>query len=215
LQHYTTLLGEVRNIPLADGSVTAINTETEVGVALTPQLRRLVVAKGEAWFQVAKDPSRPFVVEAGDARVEALGTAFSVRRRDDGAEVLVTDGAVEVWTVGAEDRRIRLDAGSKAFLTQGQPPQAVKAETQIANALAWRSGQIALYGETLADAAAEFNRYNARKIVIADPELASEKVVGQFGAYDPEGFARAAAGMLGAHVVVEGPSLRLYRVTKP
>jgi len=214
-QSYRTSLGEVRQVPLADGSVTAINTDTEIRVAMTSRERRLVLAKGEVWLNVAKDPQRPFVVEAGDVRVRALGTAFSVRWRDGGAEVLVTAGAVETWSVGDEAHRLRLGAGSKALVTRGQPLRAEPAAAEMTHALAWRDGQISLYGETLAAAAAEFNRYNARKIVIADPDLAGEKVVGQFSAYDPEAFARATANTLGARFVADGTVLRLYRGPKP
>ena len=207
---YRTSFGEVRKVPLSDGSVTAINTETEIRVAMTSDTRRLTLSKGEAWFSVAKDPQRPFLVEAGDVRVRALGTAFSVRRLDKGADVLVTEGVVETWVVGEEAHRVQLVAGARSFVVEGQPVRTVKSEAEVTNALAWRDGQIALYGETLADAAAQFNRYNARKIIIADPRLAAEKVVGQFSAYDPEAFARATANTLGARVVTEGPFLRLY-----
>jgi transmembrane sensor len=213
-RRFGTALGEVRKVPLDDGSVAAINTESRVQVEMKPQIRRVTLAKGEVWFKVAKDARRPFVVEAGEVRVRAVGTAFSVRRRDNGADVLVTEGVVATWVVGHEDREIRVSAGSRAFVSEDQPPQAVEAKAEIDNALAWRDGQVALYGETLADAAAEFNRYNARKIVIPDPRLASEKVVGQFRTDDPEAFAQAAASTLGARVVADNSTLRLYREAK-
>lgn len=214
-EHYATKLGELRKAPLADGSVAAINTDSEIKVAMTPKLRRVVLTKGEAWFQVAKDARRPFVVEAGPVRVRAVGTAFSVRRREDAAQVLVTEGVVETWVEGQEARRIRLGAGVRAELGADQPPQAVEAEAEITHALAWREGQIALYGQPLAEAAAEFNRYNARKIVIEDPRLARQSVVGQFNANDPEAFARAAATTLGARLVADNSTLLLYPDQKP
>jgi transmembrane sensor len=210
-QRLATSLGEVRKAPLADGSVAAINTESVVRVDLKPDIRRIDLEKGEAWFKVAKEAKRPFIVTAGEVRVRAVGTAFSVRRRGNGADVLVTEGVVETWALGHEDRKIRVAAGSKAFVSDDQPPQAVAAATEIANALAWRDGQIALYGETLADAAAEFNRYNAKKIVILDAELASEKVVGQFRTDEPDAFARAAASTLDARLASGGSTFRLYR----
>jgi transmembrane sensor len=210
---YDTRLGEMRRVPLADGSVATINTDSQVVADLKPAVRSIKLAKGEAWFKVAHDPKRPFVVEAGDVRIRAIGTAFSVRRRDGGADVLVTEGVVDTWVVGQEGRKIRLAAGSRAFVTQTQPIQAVAtAGDEIERTLAWRDGQIALYGETLADAATEFNRYNARKLVIADPQLASEKVVGQFSADDPEAFAKAAASTLGATYSDDGATLKLSRV---
>jgi transmembrane sensor len=168
--------------------------------------------RGEAWFEVAKDTSRPFVVSAGRARVRAVGTAFSVRRHDMGTEVLVTEGTVETWMVGAADAKIRLTAGKKAFVSDGAPAQvATAASGEIDRSLAWRQGQIALGGETLAYAVEEFNRYNERKVVIADSRLAAEKLVGQFRANQPEAFARAVAGTLGATVVESGATIRIFR----
>lgn len=67
-ESYHTAFGEVRKVPLADGSLSAINTDTNIQVAMTSDLRRLILTKGEAWFNVAKDPKRPFLVEAGDVR---------------------------------------------------------------------------------------------------------------------------------------------------
>ncbi|MFC4312522.1 FecR family protein [Steroidobacter flavus] len=210
-QSIGTMMGEVRKVPLSDGSLVAVNTSSEVVVALTPETRKLSLVKGEAWFKVAHDTQRPFVVEAGPVRVRALGTAFSVRRNESGADVLVTEGTVETWAVGEENHRIKLSAGNKAVLGMGRPPQAVAANDQIENELAWRNGEIVLYGQTLADAAAEFNRYNARKVVISDPQLAAETMVGRFNADEPEAFAHAAALATGARVTQTDSTLQLTR----
>src|SRR6185312_13816101 len=135
----------------------------------------------------------PFLVSAGDVRVRAIGTAFSVRRRDDGADVLVTEGVVETWTVSSEDRKRLVSAGSKVFVSDiAGPSTVVDASMQIDRVLAWRDGEIALDGETLADAAEEFNRYNRRKIFI-DPTLSDKRLVGWFHTNEPETFAHAAA----------------------
>ncbi|ATQ41507.1 FecR family protein [Caulobacter mirabilis] len=209
---YDTGLGEVRRVSLADGSTTTINTQSAVGVSLEPEVRRVRLARGEAWFRVAKDATRPFVVEAGNARVRAVGTAFSVRRRDDGVEVLVTEGVVEVWRAGAEVSRSRVAAGEKAYVYEEQPAQAVRAApNEIEDALAWRQGQIVLTGTTLAEAASEFNRYNHRKLVIDEPDLAGETLVGRFRADEPDSFARAAASTLGAAVREDGGTIHLSR----
>lgn len=213
-ESYKTAVGEVRKLPLADGSTATINTASELRVSMTRDTRRLSLIQGEAWFKVAPDADRPFIVEAGEVRVRATGTAFSVRRRDNGASVFVTEGVVETWTEGQEDLLAKVAAGSKAMVERGQPPQAIQAKQEIENGLAWRFGQISLYGETLAAAVAEFNRHNTRKIVISDAALASEKVVGQFSADDPEAFVRAAAGMFGARVITDDSTLRLHRASQ-
>jgi transmembrane sensor len=87
------------------------------------------------------------------------------------------------------------------------------APADVMRSLAWRDGQIALEGETLDEAAAQFNRYNARKIVIADPDLAKETLVGQFRVTEPMTFAMAVATTLGATVVEDGDTIRLSRRT--
>jgi len=115
-----------------------------------------------------------------------------VRRHDDGADVQVTDGVVETWAVGQESRRVQIAAGSRAYVAEHQSAQPIAASADIERSLAWREGRIVLEGETLQEAVAEFNRYNARKLVIADPDLAAEKLVGQFRATEPLTFARRA-----------------------
>ena len=208
---YATGLGEVRQVPLSDGSVVAINTQSAVEVAMHANVREVTLTQGEAWFRVAHDRKRPFIVSAGRIRVRAVGTAFSVRRHDDSADVQVTEGVVETWTVGEEDRQVRVAAGSKAYVADYEPPKIVAASAEVERSLAWREGRILLEGETLDEAVAQFNRYNAKKLVISDPGLASEKLVGQFRATEPLTFAGAVATTLGATVVEQGDTIRLSR----
>jgi transmembrane sensor len=208
---YGTGLGEVRRVPLSDGSVVALNTQSAVDIAMRPTVREVALARGEAWFKVAHDNKRPFIVSAGGIRVRAVGTAFSVRRRDDGVLVQVTEGVVETWTIGEENRRVEIKAGSRAYVAEYEAPQSFPAAADIERSLAWREGQIVLQGQTLDEAAAQFNRYNAKKLLITDPHLAAEKLVGQFRATDPTTFAGAVATTLGATVDEEGDTIRLSR----
>jgi transmembrane sensor len=211
---YDTRVGEIRQVPLSDGSIVAINTQSAVEVAMHPDVREVTLTRGEAWFKVAHDKKRPFIVSAGRIRVRAVGTAFSVRRHDDGVDVQVTEGVVETWTVGEEARRVRVAAGSKAYVAEYEAPKAIQASADIERSLAWREGQIALEGETLDEAVAQFNRYNARKLVISDSLLAEEKLVGQFRATEPMTFAEAVATTLGASVTQEGDTIRLSRAAR-
>jgi transmembrane sensor len=210
-----TPIGEIRRVPLSDGSLVAVNTDSIVNIALEAELREVTLDKGEVWFDVAKDSNRPFVVAAGDVRVRALGTAFSVRRLDDGADVLVTEGVVETWVVGAENRKRRVQAGSKVFVSDIDGPSNVVADaTQIDRTLAWRNGEVVLDGETLADAAAEFNRYNDRKLTV-DPALSNERLVGWFHTNEPETFAQAVVAALGATVVARDNEIHLAPKPEP
>lgn len=202
---YATDMGEIRRVQLGDGSIAAINTETRMDVDFAASDRHVRIDRGEAWFQVAKNPKRPFVVEAGDVRAVAVGTAFSVKRQANGAEILVTEGIVEAWGVRNAPRKIHLVAGQRAFIADDA---AVTLETpgpSVDRALAWRDGKIILAGETLADAIAEFNRYNRRKLVLTDPTVASEQFDGSFRIDDLEGFATAVKASLNVPVDLDDP----------
>lgn len=202
---YETAIGEIRRVPLADGSIVAINTQSRVEIELAERARTIALERGEAWFQVAHDATRPFIVEAGPVRARAVGTAFAVRRREEGADVIVTEGVVEVWSesIGA---RVRLSAGERAFVANAAPIQEIAAAPSEADRLlAWRSGKIDLAGETLAAAVAEFNRYNTRQIVF-DTSLGDERFHGVFRTDDPEGFARAVEVSLGVEASVSDPA---------
>lgn len=209
-RRYDTALGEIRRVPMSDGSVAAINTDSKLEITMRPRLRAVKLERGEAWFAVAKDPERPFVVESGPVRVRAVGTAFSVRKREGGSDILVTEGVVEVWTRDGEGAPRRVAAGQRLFAkNDGGAPASPMADADLGRKLAWRDGQIVLDGQTLAEAAAEFNRYNDRKIVVADPRLADQRFVGWFRTNDPEGFAEAAATTFNGQVSLGGETIVL------
>lgn len=202
---FSTTVGEVRKLPLADGSIATINTSSRITVALQPESRNIVLDDGEAWFEVAHDKRRPFIVDAGDVRVQAVGTAFSVRRHEDGVDVLVTKGIVETWRVGKESERIRIAGGQRSFVTTNASKiVAVKADEEIDRALAWRSGGLALNGEPLSYAITELNRYNRHQLIVEDPVLSRTPIVGYFRTDNPEGFAKSVAALIGARVE-DGP----------
>jgi transmembrane sensor len=207
-----TAVGEIRRVPLKDGSMVAVNTATTLAVELKPEVRQIKVSAGEAWFQVAKDRARPFIVEAGAVRVRAVGTAFSVRRMGSGADVQVTEGVVEVWSVENEANRRRIPAGARSFVNDSSGPRQIdEAELEIDRNLAWRAGQLVFDGETLGEAAAEFNRYNKVQLKIDDPLLARERCVGRFRTNEPDAFARSAAVILGARAQIGPDEIRLSR----
>lgn len=203
-----TAVGEVRRVTLPDGSTMVLNTEGRAGIAMDGEIRRIKLADGEAWFQVKKNPQRPFLVEAGNVRVRAVGTAFSVRRIGDHADVAVTEGVVEAWVVGREHAKLRLSAGQSAMLSETALAKSIPVgEAEITRRLAWRGGEIDLNGQTLAEAAGEFNRYNLRKLVVTDARLQRKRVYGVFRSNDPEGFAKAVAVALGGQVRPDGENI--------
>jgi transmembrane sensor len=204
---YRTEIGEIRRVPLADGSIATVNTGSQIEVALEDTHRNVRVARGEAWFEVAKDPQRPFVVEAGRVRVQAVGTAFSVRRHDGGADILVNEGVVEAWSAEADGHKVRLKAGERAFVADNAAIRIAPAEpSAVDRALAWRGGLMDLSGTSLSDAITEFNRYNRRKLVLTDPSLSGERFDGVFQLADPEGFAAAVQSSLSVPIDIENPN---------
>src|SRR5450631_1272172 len=202
-----TAMGEIRQVPLADGSRITLDERSRVSVRYETATRLVRLESGEVLFEVAKDPRRPFVVQAGNIRVRAVGTAFVVRRHADGdVEVTVSEGTVDIWReTTSPEPAIRLAAGNRTVVTTEAIARPAKlTDAQLARAVAWSVRVIDLNGRTLGDAAAELNRYNSRTVVIADPRLAAQTVVGRFQATDPMAFAAAAAAMLDAHVRIEG-----------
>ncbi len=211
---HRTQVGEFKRLPLADGTVANLNTDSEIRVNMRSRLRQVELARGEAWFEVAKDPSRPFVVRAGDAHVQAVGTAFSVRHYAGGAEVMVTEGRVKAWSADKADDVVWLSAGDRTFINGRGALAARKAPEEIDKALAWRSGQIVFEGQTLDWAVAEYNRYNTRKIVLDSPELKLERLVGKYSTGDPVGFAQGTALSIGAEVSVTPDTIHIRSFKK-
>jgi len=85
---------DIRTLP--DGSTVELNAGADIAVLFTERERGVRLLRGEALFEVTKDPFKPFVVTAGTVSVRAVGTAFAVRHQDKHVNVLVTEGTVAV-----------------------------------------------------------------------------------------------------------------------
>lgn len=194
---YRTKLGERRNILLADGSRIHLNTASTVEVSLRKDSRRIHLVRGEALFEVAHDPSRPFLVDAGAAKLRAVGTAFNVRIREAVVELTVTEGVVAVAENTAAVRRLdarRVTAGDGAVIRSGAVAPTTLNPDLLRQRVAWQDGVIELNGETLSQAVDEFNRYRARPIIIGDPRLANLRVGGRFEVDEANKFLIAVEG---------------------
>lgn len=214
-QRYSTPIGGVASVPLRDGSHITLNTDSQVRVDLTPTERRIDLDQGEAFFEVAKDPARPFVVRVGDKRVVAVGTKFSVSRDNDDVRVVVTEGIVRFESATAPLHVEEEGAGtnqrasdvSAIPLTAGTVAQAhdrnlfVQATSlpRAEEILSWREGYLTFHETVLADAIAQFNRYNLRQITIDDPTIASIRISGSFRATNAEAFVRLLENGYGIH----------------
>ncbi len=207
---YATHIGELKVVPLSDGSVVSLNTQSRIRVHYSHDIREVHLEDGEALFDVARD-ARPFVVRTGKARVLADATAFTVRRLDDQpVQVTVKRGAVSLQADGQSP--VRLLANMRAVETDPRriaiasvPP------AEIDRGLAWREQRLAFEGETLAAAAAEFRRYSDTRIVIDDPAIAREPITGLFQANDPVGFSQAIAASFGLRADVSDGEVVLHR----
>lgn len=210
-QTYRTKLGEVRVVSLEDGSVVTLNTSSRMSVRFTKGQRLISLLEGEALFDVAHDKARPFIVNAGDTVVRAVGTSFTVRRIEDTPiEVLVREGVVEI--AGPKTTTpIRVAANTRAVASsQGLTVATPIAPAAIARQLAWREGRLAFEGETLAEAATVFGRYSDTRIIV-DPGVANEEITGLFAANDPVTFAKAAAASLDLRTETGRGEVRISR----
>lgn len=201
---YRTGVGEQRRIALEDGSGVTLNTDSLLRVRYTPAGRLLRLERGEAFFTVARDPSRPFRVRVEDSEVRALGTAFGIRRHDHAFEVVVTEGVVEV-AGGERSAAIRVTPGEMAKLQRGGAAAAVTPAPQPN--LAWREGLLEFKGETLERVVQEFSRYTRKQIVFADDDVKRLRLGGVFKAGDVEALTSAVDLMLPVKVVRITPYL--------
>jgi transmembrane sensor len=193
---YATAVGEQRVATLTDGSRIALNTDSRLEVDFDGENRDVRLDRGEAMFEVAHDASRPFIVRAGAKQVRAVGTSFIVRREGDDVRVTLIEGRVLVSDSGSPASRaaaagaVRLAPGDRLEVRGSNRP--VIAPESIAAATAWRRGQVEFHGTSLAQAAAELNRYGGARLVV-DPRVATRPVSGVFSTSDGPAFANAAA----------------------
>lgn len=155
---YATEIGEQRQVTLDDGSIAALNTDSQLDVAYSDARRDLRLRGGEAWFKVAHNRARPFEVRVGKVHVRATGTAFSVRRIGRGVRVVVSEGRVLAWVEGSPQPPIVISRGDEAVLRPDLAMQHAPVTVDVDQALAWRRGEISLDGQSGVEAAAEFNR---------------------------------------------------------
>ena len=214
VQRYTTALGKFEQIRLPDGSAVVLNTDSEIRVRLRPRERDITLIRGEATFEVAPDKSRPFIVVAGSTAARAVGTVFNVQKTAGRVEVLVTKGVVAVGPPQdiAADRFVLaiVDAGQVAIAASSQVHVESLDQEEIARRLAWHDGMLLFNGQSLADVAAEFNRYNERKLVVAGPVAARIRIGGYFRATDLDSFVRVLEERFGI-VATREPGRTLLR----
>ena len=212
-QIHETAVGGRETVPLADGSKLELNTDTRLIAELRDDARVVILERGEAYFDIARDETRPFVVEAGGKRVTVLGTKFTVRRDGVDIEVVVAEGKVQIDQPRARVSAapIIVEKGTVVLARAEGTLIAEKSEAALDAELAWRRGLLVFDQMALQAAAAEFNRYNRVKLEIADAEAAAIRIGGSFHAENIDAFARLLKDGFGLEVerIVDGAETKI------
>ena len=203
----STGVGDFRRSTLPDGSVLELNTDSKVEIVFSSSDRRVKLIRGEVYFAVAKDASRPFIVTANGVDVRAVGTAFNIRLRGEAVDVLVTEGRIRVKDASTNDSRpssptsgpettdvaagervlIQTDLSVTRSVSPSVQVQTVNRE-EMGRLLAWQDKRLEFGPTPLRDIVAEFNRYNRQQLVVANDETGALSVGGTFSAKDPDTF---------------------------
>ncbi|PQA86375.1 FecR family protein [Hyphococcus luteus] len=227
-QAYRTAVGEQQTIDLPDGSRIILNTNSALEAEFTAKARIIRLTEGEAYFEVAKNPTKPFSVETEKGTVTAVGTAFSVRVSSAEMNVLVSEGRVALSSeplyagasriLSAQNQKqphsdiVEVDAGQAAVYDRQVREIKDVAEKEIEHQLDWQDGLLAFHGEPLSEVVAAISHYTDATIEIADPSLAEHRVVAyyQVGKIEP----MLEALKLSANVKVERIDGRHVRLTQ-
>jgi transmembrane sensor len=169
-----TTTAEHESRVLADGSRVELGAQTQLIARYDDNRRRITLGSGEAFFEVAKDPARPFIVRAGALEVTAIGTAFSVRHLNDRTTVIVNEGVVRIRPIhegrGGTASPLRAGAGERVSFNDSTSQIRV-ARVDPGSAVSWRNGILKFVDEPLGSVVDDVNRYTHRRIAIDDPAL--------------------------------------------
>lgn len=208
----STGVGERRILALEDGTQVHLNTATRIVVEYDKRRRYVRLQAGEALFEVAPHPDRPFVVAAGDRQVTALGTAFVVRRDSDRVAVTLVEGKVAV--AGEDDRTpVALDPGERiTYSRAATPPRRDRPE--IDKLTAWQNGKVHISDLTLSEAIDEMNRYSAMQLAVEGEAASKIRLSGVFRTGDFDSFANAVAQTHGLAIRRDGRRIVLSGIPR-
>jgi transmembrane sensor len=192
--HYAGI-GEGKEITLEDGSRVALDARSAIALHYSVAERRVALLEGEAWFDVAPDPARPFVVEAAGGTATALGTAFDVALEGEAVRVAVGEHRVRVASGG---REVVVEEGRQTAFTKGAAAQA-PAEADLEQLSAWRRRQLMFVNRPLGEVVDALARYRRGLVLFADPALRARRVTGVFRTDDPLAALRQIEAALGLH----------------
>jgi len=220
---FTTDIGRQLTQDFSDGSSAQLNTNTVIEIEFTRNTRIVRLMRGEALFDVAHDPSRPFVVYAGDQAVKAIGTAFVVKIESEQIQVTVTEGQVQLSKrqdathtndLKTSEESILISRGEWVNLDgkTSDPKPAVLEESEIDKKLSWSSGKLVFDNERLEDVIKEIARYVPNRIIIEDENLRNVRVSGRFSLGNTEALLEAIEVSLDLNATqIQDKKIRLHR----
>ncbi len=200
-QTYSTVIGGHKTLALNDGTRIELNTNTQLRTRFDEHHRTVWIDRGEAYFEVAHNAAKPFVVMAGGHRITDLGTKFLVKQQPGQIQVSLIEGRAEIDTPATpRQARTVLEPGDVAVATANAVSVVKRTEQIVTRELSWRRGVLIFDHTTLAEAAAQLNRYNTEKIIVSGEEARAELIEGTFPANNVELFGRVAQSVLGLQV---------------
>lgn len=206
---YTNELGEVSQIIMTDGTQIALDSQSTILVGEGNNSRLVKLVRGRALLDVATDPDHPFVVQAGLADVRVLGTKFVLDRQKSALEVAVIEGAVRVSrNKAAPEQAVTLAPGDVATMNQAAIKLTNVDIAELERSVSWREGKVVLDDTPLAEAVAQFNRYNERKIMIALTSGSHHRVSGVFKLSNIDGFTRLIREAYGVDIKIIDPEAK-------
>ena len=205
---HTTDVGERRTISLEDGSSVELGSYSALSVDFVPTHRRVRLHRGQAFFETVADTARPFLVDAANGTMQALGTRFDVKFVDDLVTVVVSEHAV---LVRGAFPAVTVEQGWQVSFGKGGDAALTRAN--LATAEAWRRDQIIFQDMPLRLVLAEIERYRRGRIVLMDDSLGAIPVTAIFSAKQPENALQALTDMLPIRLFRAGPLLTIVYST--
>jgi transmembrane sensor len=207
---------QVRLLP--DGTRVSLNTDTRIEVNYDERARRVRLIHGEAWFDVSKRPTWPFLVSVDGQEIRALGTSFIVRHDDiQDLSVTLVEGRISVSSISRGDETPQapeiLVPGQRLVISRYQSPAVDRPE--LTHISAWKRGRVDFEDTPLRDAAHEMNRYSTRHVTIADAEAARQCIGGNFRAGDTDEFVRVVTAAFGLRADRRGDDIVLSKSAGP
>lgn len=203
---YKTGIGGQKTLSLADGSQIDLNTNTTIRISSNRSERKVWLDQGEAYFRIKHDETRPFLVLVGKRRITDLGTEFTVRRDAGRLRVAVLKGIVRFEQIDRNNKAQSIVLTPRKVITATATSLSISALSthSLTDNLGWLRGVLIFNRTPLADAAAEINRYNTKKLILADAGIGRLQIGGTFPKNNVNAITSVAQDLFGLRVEDRG-----------